>query len=140
MFERLKKIGIFNGNGFSKDDSILSCDDFKKLIAKERIRADRGDHRYSLLVLTLNFDQQKNADRLSRAIQEIRQRIRALDEIGWHDKNQLGIILPYTSREGAAQLAHQICETINAFSNASNGVACEVFCYDPGAGDFNCSP
>jgi GGDEF domain-containing protein len=126
-----KIIGLFNGNGNLAADVLLPQDQFQRAIEKERIRSDRGEHEYSLLVLTPNLDEKKQAARLRKIVLAIRKMIRDLDEVGWYDKKQLGIILPYTSREGAEQLAHKICEKITPHVNASGGVLCEVFCYQP---------
>ena len=109
----------------TKIDGICSNAEFKQLIEKERCRADRNDHHYSMLVFILNPEEVKK-HQLVKSLERIRRRLRNIDEIGWYEEKKLGIILPYTSKEGAEKLAEDICEMIEPRTCCSG---CEVYTY-----------
>ena len=123
-------MGFFKSSRNSSIELLNSKEAFQRAIAKERNRSDRSDHKYSLLILSLAIKSEED-ERIARAITMIRQRIRDIDEIGWYDENQLGIILPFTSMEGADRLADEICGIITAHLKPNEYRACELFCYDP---------
>ena len=123
-------MGFFKSSRNSSVDLLAGKEAFQRAITKERYRSDRSDHKYSLLILSLAIKSEED-ERIGRAITTIRQRIRAIDEIGWYDENQLGIILPYTSMAGADQLADEIYAIVTAHLKPSECLACELFCYDP---------
>ena len=99
-------MGFFKSSRNSSVDLLAGKEAFQRAIAKERYRSDRSDHKYSLLILSLAIKSEDD-ERIGRAITTIRQRIRAIDEIGWYEENQLGIILPFTPMEGADRLADE---------------------------------
>jgi hypothetical protein len=123
-------VSFFTSSRNSSIDLLNSKEAFQRAIAKERSRSDRSDHKYSLLILTLAIKSEED-ERIGRAITTIRNRIRAIDEIGWYEENQLGIILPFTSMEGADRLADEICGIIATHLEPAEYLACELFCYDP---------
>jgi PleD family two-component response regulator len=108
-----------NGNG------IASQDDFRDLIEKERHRADRNEHEFSLLVVGLDSVNQ-NGNRFETLVERIHRRIRNIDEIGWYEKEKLGLILPFTSRNGAEKLANEICRIMEPWGAAPE---CEIYSY-----------
>jgi hypothetical protein len=113
-------------------DGLCTLDAFHRALEKERCRSDRSDHLYSLLVFALPPGNHSNGN-LQRIVRQIRKRIRNVDELGWYDDKRLGIILPYTSREGAEQLAEAICRIISPCVSSDTCVECEIFCYAPDA-------
>jgi PleD family two-component response regulator len=123
-------VGILKSSRKSSTDLLAGKEAFQQAIAKERYRADRSNNEYSLLILSLAVKSKKNK-RIVGAIAEIRERIRAIDEIGWYEENQLGIILPFTAMDGADRLADEICEIITAHLKPEECLACELFSYDP---------
>ena len=124
------RVGFFKSSRNSSVDLLAGKEAFQRAITKERYRSDRSDHKYSLLILSLAIKSEED-ERIGRAIATIRERIRAIDEIGWYEENQLGIILPYTSMAGADQLADEIYAIVTAHLEPSECLACELFCYDP---------
>ena len=46
-------------------------------------------------------------------MQKILRRVRRIDEIGWYDQNRIGIILPYTSAQGAQKFAESLSNSIS---------------------------
>jgi PleD family two-component response regulator len=125
-------VSFFKSSRNSSVDLPAGKEAFQRAIANERYRSDRSDQKYSLLILSLAIKSEED-ERIGRAIATIRQRIRAIDEIGWYDENQLGIILPYTAMAGADQLADEIYAIVTDHLKPSECLACELFCYDPEA-------
>ena len=81
-----------NGNIYSEDE-------FRGIIEKERARADRTDIHFSLILLDLGSPAENHETR--HILQRISARMRKIDEIGWYDRNLIGIVLPNTSSQGA---------------------------------------
>ena len=98
-------------NWFKKKSAgeIYEEEEFRHIIDRERARADRTDHRFSLIVIDLGFN---NGNHHSNGLQlkKIISRMRRIDEIGWYDPRRIGIILPYTSEQGAYKFAESLCE------------------------------
>ena len=124
-------MSFFKSSRNSSIDLITGKEAFQQAIAKERYRSDRSNNKYSLLIISLAIESEAD-ERIGRAISEIRERIRAIDEIGWYDANQLGIILPFTSIEGADQLADEIGGIITTHLEPAECLSCELFTYDSG--------
>lgn len=106
-------------------DGIRSKKAFLQIIEKERIRADRDNHKYSILLFSQDVVEQNDND-LRVLLQTITDRVRKIDEIGWYDKTRVGVILPYTSIEGACRLADNICESME---NVSQKPSCDIYTY-----------
>ena len=123
-------MGFFKSSKNSSTDLLIGKEAFQQAIAKERHRSDRSNHKYSLLILSLAIESDED-ERIGRAIATIRKRIRAIDEIGWYEENQLGIILPFTTMAGADRLAGEINDIITSHLEPAECRACELFCYDP---------
>ena len=103
-------------------------DEFRSIIERERARADRTDHQFSLIVLDLGSPA-GNHQTTDHILQKILSRVRKIDEIGWYDQNRIGIILPYTSAQGAQKFAESLSNSIslpveecllNVYTYASN--------------------
>ena len=106
-------------------DGIYSKKTFQKIIEKERIRANRDDHIYSILLFRLDLIKQNGND-LGILLQTLSGRVRRIDEIGWYDDSRIGVILPYTSMQGACRLAESICESMKKISKKPE---CDVYTY-----------
>jgi PleD family two-component response regulator len=91
---------------------IYSEEEFRRIIEKERARADRTDHQFSLILLDLGFTN-GNHNKNGRQLQKIFSRMRRIDEVGWYDPQRIGIILPYTSERGAQRFAESLCELMD---------------------------
>jgi PleD family two-component response regulator len=123
-------VGFFKSSPDSASNLLKGKEAFQRAVAKERYRSDRSNQKYSLLILSLAIKSEED-ERITQAIATIRERIRAIDEIGWYEANQLGIILPFTTMEGANRLADEICDIITSHLERAELVACEMFSYDP---------
>ncbi len=91
---------------------IYSEEEFRRIIEKERARADRTDHQFSLILLDLGFTN-GNHNKNGHQLQKIFSRMRRIDEVGWYDPQRIGIILPYTSERGAQRFAESLCELMD---------------------------
>jgi PleD family two-component response regulator len=130
MLLRLKHFGRSKRVSKKNVDGLCNVESFHRALENERYRSDRSNHQYSLVVFELPFGE-KITDAFQSAIRQIRTRIRTVDGIGWYDEKRLGIILPYTPREGAKKIAEEICNFIAPCIKGNVRVECEVFCYDP---------
>ena len=91
---------------------INSRKEFYKIIDRERERANRNNHKVSLLVFNLeSFPDNSNERKL--LIKNIIMEKRKVDELGWYDKHSIGVILPYTSSRGARQFSVRLSRTLN---------------------------
>ena len=107
---------------------IYSEEEFRRIIDRERARADRTDHQFSLILLDLGFtNDHHNTNRL--VLQKIYYRMRRIDEIGWYEPRRIGVILPYTSAQGAQKFAESLC---NSFSPPMGECFLNVYTYDAG--------
>ena len=105
---------------------LYSEEEFRSIIERERARADRTDHQFSLIILDLGFpDESHNTSH--PILQKVFRRVRIIDEIGWYGQNRIGIILPYTSAQGAQKFAQSLC---NSFSLTTEECLLNVYTYD----------
>ena len=86
---------------------LQSPDQFEAAIRLEQARVDRNEHAFSLVVLGVG-DFEADSTVLQSLIQSLRDRVRSTDEIGWFDDNRIGVLLPYTSRDGAQKFIDDI--------------------------------
>jgi hypothetical protein len=93
---------------------IHTAEEFAKILRRERERADRNGHRFSLIFFEID-----HKDRASKGLIELAEalsrRIRLTDEVGWLD-GHLGVFLPETPPEGACKVADDICRLLQSVS------------------------
>jgi hypothetical protein len=109
----------------SSANKILSEEAFRLVLDRERERVGRNQHQYSLILLDLGSTD-KNFSNISRILNIITLRVRSVDELGWYDKQRIGIILPYTSADGACKLAENLC---SIFEDELPKLRFDVFTY-----------
>jgi len=89
-------------------DTIYSKDTFVSIVTRERVRSDRTGHDFSLIVFDLKTLEQNELGK--KALWYLlRKRLRSYDDIGWYEKNRLGVLLPETGADTAKKLAAEIC-------------------------------
>ena len=83
------------------------------VLLRERSRADRNNHEFSFIVFDIG---EKKQDKIfiTHLSQFLNSRLRSIDEKGWFDKNQIGIVLPYTSAINAMKVAEDLCKNFQA--------------------------
>lgn len=93
-------------------NGINSRKDFFKTLNHERERADRNNHKVSLVVFNLGSFPDKGKER-KQLIKTILKEKRSIDDVGWYNKYGVGVILPYTSSQGAQKFSIRLCRTLN---------------------------
>jgi hypothetical protein len=93
-------------------DGIYSVAEFRRIIDRERARADRTDHQFSMIVLDLGPNN-GNPNSNGQLLRKVYSRLRRIDELGWYDNRRIGIILPYTSEKGAQAFAESLCQLMD---------------------------
>lgn len=84
---------------------LLNRESFQAELERERMRVDRNDGVFSLMVITTP---QQNAAAIERLAEVLRGRIRRTDTAGWFDHERVGVILPDTPSQGAYKLASDL--------------------------------
>ena len=90
--------------------SIQPQEQFRDMIMRMRAGADRNQHVFSLLLFYVS-DLEANRVAVQYLAHTVANRIRIPDEVGWFDNKRIGVLLPYTSTDGAQKLADDICQT-----------------------------
>ena len=104
---------------------ISSVEEFVQNIENERARADRNNLYFSLILFDIaSIDAEKVA--VGRVIEHISRRIRKVDSVGWYDNQHVGVILPYTSNDGACEFAAHIRCSLEALDTTN---ICHVYTY-----------
>ena len=114
--------------GLSKDldgqdlvADICSQEEFHSILVREKARADRNGHGFSLVVIEAS-----NLEDSPSLTERFQQLIRTTDEIGWFDQNTLGIFLYNTSALGAWQFVNNSKKATGDDFSISN---CLVYSY-----------
>jgi hypothetical protein len=126
FFDHLKDFNLSNKKKLNKvENGILPVLEFRRLVEHERERADRNQHQFSLVLFALEAFQ--TDDSITRhIIGTISRRVRNVDALGWYDEKRLGIILPYTSTEGATRLIENL---LDALDTEIPKPVCDIFTY-----------
>ena len=82
-------------------------------IRLEQARVDRHQHAFSLVLFnTGNLEAKGTA--VQSLVHSLLDRIRSTDEIGWFDDHRIGVLLPYTPRDGAQKFVDDIRQSVDA--------------------------
>lgn len=124
MLSKLNKLNPLRYLRKHRDDGIYSKDAFTAILKRERARADRNAHCFSLTVFDVSkAESEKTLDRFSNLLTE---RIRSTDVSGWLTDSHIGVLLPETPADGAWILARHVCKVME---EESRSVKCDVFTY-----------
>ena len=114
--------------GLSKDlagqnlvADICSQEEFHSILVREKARADRNGHGFSLVAIEVS----KTND-TSFLTDQLQQLIRTTDEIGWFDSKTLGVFLYNTSALGARQFVNNSKKKTGDDFSITN---CSVYSY-----------
>ena len=113
-------IDIKNSHG------IYTAEEFQQVLRYERMRADRSDSSFSIILFNFNeiYKSEKN---LKKFIKEIKAQVRLIDHIGWYDKDHVAALLPETKRQGAVILGNKVLDNIDFLKSDKN--IFEVYTY-----------
>jgi lipopolysaccharide/colanic/teichoic acid biosynthesis glycosyltransferase len=89
-------------------DDLHPPDRFRRVLDRERVRADRTGDRLSLVAFAGRVPEADRATFLLVA-KVLRGRMRATDEVGWLDDGRLAVVLPTTPASGAWKVADDVC-------------------------------
>jgi lipopolysaccharide/colanic/teichoic acid biosynthesis glycosyltransferase len=84
---------------------------FQALLRHERSRSDRDGSEFSLVVFDVT-GMQPGDRRIHQIARTIHEKMRSIDEVGWLDRQSIGVLLPVTSAEGGQGFAHRLSESI----------------------------
>jgi lipopolysaccharide/colanic/teichoic acid biosynthesis glycosyltransferase len=84
---------------------------FHALLHHERSRSDRDGSEFSLVVLDVT-GLGSNGRGIQQVARTIKEKMRSIDEVGWLDSGNIGILLPVTKNEGGRRFANRLCESI----------------------------
>ena len=122
----LLQLSIFTG--LSKDlagqdlvADICSQEEFHSILVREKARADRNGHGFSLVAIEAS-----NLEDSPSLTESFQQLIRTTDEIGWFDQNTLGVFLYNTSALGAWQFVNNSKKKTGDIFSKTN---CLVYSY-----------
>lgn len=132
----LKKFGnrrislAVDANGHKK--FIYSERELFEIIERERERANRHDHHFSLIVLDLDVPS-TDYGTTRNFLDKITKRVRVIDEIGWYGPKRIGIVLPYTDADGAQEFSDSLDDLFESSTPVS---ICTIYTYpsDSGSG------
>ena len=92
-------------------EGVLSSELMFQVIEREKARADRLAHPFSLLIMDVTYPTSEKAEML-QLLQLVQGRLRATDEMGWLDGSHLCILLSGTGIDGVYRVTHDISEII----------------------------
>ncbi len=101
-----------NGQKF-RVENICGEKEFLHILARERARAERSAHRFSLVVFETGTGEKSN-NAQSHLLGELSSRMRATDEAGWLRQNRVGAILHNANTHNALTFANDIHASLNA--------------------------
>ena len=88
---------------------VHSVEQFRMILERERARADRNEHQFSIVVFDA-VGTEANSAEAQYLVHVLRKRIRFTDQLGWFDNRRIAILLPETPAEGARTLAADVCQ------------------------------
>jgi lipopolysaccharide/colanic/teichoic acid biosynthesis glycosyltransferase len=98
---------------------------FRRLMERERARADRGGDHFALLALTPSGHR---AEDMGCLVRILKARLRSGDDVGWLEDRSIGVLLPTTAAPGAWKVAKDVCLRLPANVPPPT---CTVYAYPP---------
>ena len=90
---------------------IYSVEQFRTILERERARADRNRHQFSMIVFEVS-EPEVDSTQVQHLARVLTNRIRLSDQAGWFNGHRIAVVLPETSADGAWRLANDICQAI----------------------------
>lgn len=83
---------------------------FQALLRHERCRSDRDGGEFSLAVFNVSalVSDSRGMKQIARGIRE---KMRSIDEIGWLDERNIGVLLPVTNLQGGQRFAARVSDS-----------------------------
>jgi lipopolysaccharide/colanic/teichoic acid biosynthesis glycosyltransferase len=123
---RLRRyVGTTHSPGVYTPPDICSPRRFRAALQREQARAERNGHRLTLALLPVN-DHGREAPAAPRLVEVLRERLRVMDEAGWFDDSWIGVLMPYTSSDGAWRMIEDVCHLMDQEPAPRD---CQVYTY-----------
>jgi len=100
---------------------IYTHEEFHSTLVREKARADRHGHGFSLVAIEVS-----GLDDINSFTKNLQKLVRASDDIGWFDHKVLGVYLFNTSAKGAWKFVDKCRRTMGVGFSTFN---CSVYCY-----------
>jgi lipopolysaccharide/colanic/teichoic acid biosynthesis glycosyltransferase len=122
---------LLGRSGAADADWLLAPPLIKRILERERARADRTNEPLAMIVFAPATSREHDKAALE-LVQVLRNRIRLTDVCGWLSDNEICVVLPGTHLEGARSVADSICELLSADTTPP---PCTIYVYpNPGEG------
>ncbi len=109
---------------------IYSYREFCRIIDRERSRADRDNHGFSVASFEMKRRGENGLSFEYLLRQMIDRGIRSTDEVGWFGDRCIGVVLHNTATEGAWSFANNIINELGDIRyNCSQTPGCKVYTY-----------
>ncbi len=122
MFNTSLTLGLENQTG-----GIYGEREFSRILARERARAERSTHRFSLIVFE-NGERKLSSKEENDFLTELTARMRVTDEAGRLRQNRIGVILHNATVPDAWKFARKIRSSL---LTAKGQLLCKVYSYPP---------
>jgi len=137
---KLSKKWALNYLTFSRkgeNGKVLDKANFAGHLRYERERSERTNHPFSLICIDLSkIKECSNGHGFEEVLDIITASIRAIDCVGWIQKNLIGIILPDTPTVGAVTVAKKLKDSLNQSQNNNGFHECFIVSTYPDSPDF----
>ena len=100
---------------------------FNELLKQERLRSDRSNHTFTLLLFNIGI-QKKNTPLIRNLSEILASRVRFSDDVGFFDDQKIAVLLPDTSTQGARMLADKLSKEIGIYVPS---LQYEMYTYPP---------
>ncbi|MEN8134262.1 MAG: sugar transferase [Thermodesulfobacteriota bacterium] len=110
-----------------RTDNICGEKEFLRVLARERARAERSAHQFSLIVFETRCGKQ-SSNVQTHLLDELCSRMRTTDEAGWLRQNRIGAILHNATAHNAWSFAKDI--QMSLLSDDTQ-LLCKVYSYPP---------
>lgn len=110
------------------NDGIYGEKEFMRVLARERARAERSDHHFSLVVFETRCGKQPHSNAQTHLLDELHARMRTTDEAGWLRQNRIGAILHNATAQNGWLFAKNIQMSLLADGTQ---LLCSVYSYPP---------
>lgn len=114
-------------------EAVSSLQEFRAAIERERARADRSRHCFSLVIFETGTTDSSGSNAESLA-EVLAMRLRSTDQVGWFEKRRIGALLYSTSAAGAWICANNVCQAVAAGGERPTKFTIHV--YPPALGSF----
>ena len=118
---------LLRGPDQQPPDDLLSPEQMRKVLARERARADRTADRFAVVTF-VPLRRELVAAGWACLVKVLRARLRFTDEVGWLEAGQLCAVLAGTGSEGAWKVLEAVNERLGHDYPALN---CTIYAYPP---------